>query len=95
MINIIVAVSENLAIGRAGDIPWHIGDDLRYYERPYPDYGAPHMGIHRLPAAPQAPQHSGEPHPETPGQAGGDGRDISVIAGSTGKPGDRGGVFAA
>ena len=33
MINIIVAVSENLAIGRAGDIHWHIGDDLRYFKR--------------------------------------------------------------
>ena len=33
MLNIIVAVSENLAIGRAGDIPWHIGDDLRYFKR--------------------------------------------------------------
>ena len=33
MINIIVAVSENLAIGRAGDMPWHIGEDLRYFKR--------------------------------------------------------------
>ena len=33
MLNIIVAISENLAIGRAGDIPWHIGDDLRYFKR--------------------------------------------------------------
>ena len=33
MVNIIVAVSDNLAIGRAGDMPWHIGDDLRYFKR--------------------------------------------------------------
>ena len=32
MINIIVAVSDNLAIGRAGDMPWHIGEDLRYFK---------------------------------------------------------------
>ena len=33
MINIIVAVSDNLAIGRAGDMPWHIGADLKYFKR--------------------------------------------------------------
>ncbi|MBO4558090.1 MAG: dihydrofolate reductase [Bacteroidales bacterium] len=33
MVNIIVAVSDNLAIGRSGDMPWHIGDDLRYFKR--------------------------------------------------------------
>ena len=33
MLSIIVAVSENLAIGRAGDMPWHIGADLQYFKR--------------------------------------------------------------
>lgn len=33
MVNIIVAVSDNLAIGRAGDMPWHISDDLKYFKR--------------------------------------------------------------
>ncbi len=33
MINIIVAVSDNLAIGRGGDMPWHIGADLKYFKR--------------------------------------------------------------
>ena len=33
MVNIIVAVSENLAIGRAGDMPWHISADLKYFKR--------------------------------------------------------------
>ena len=33
MINIIVAVSDNLAIGRAGDMPWHISADLKYFRR--------------------------------------------------------------
>ena len=33
MINIIVAVSDNLAIGRAGDMPWHISADLKYFKR--------------------------------------------------------------
>ena len=33
MVSIIVAISENLAIGRAGEIPWHISEDLRYFKR--------------------------------------------------------------
>ena len=33
MINIIVAVSDNLAIGRAGDMPWHISADRKYFNR--------------------------------------------------------------
>ena len=33
MISIIVAVSDNLAIGRAGDMPWHISADLKYFKR--------------------------------------------------------------
>jgi len=33
MVNIIVAVSDNLAIGRAGDMPWHISADLKYFKR--------------------------------------------------------------
>ncbi len=31
--NIIVAISENNAIGRGGDIPWHISEDLKYFKR--------------------------------------------------------------
>lgn len=30
---IIVAVAENLAIGRANDMPWHISGDLKYFKR--------------------------------------------------------------
>ena len=33
MVNSIVAVSDNLAIGRAGDMPWHISADLKYFKR--------------------------------------------------------------
>lgn len=33
MVSIIVAVSDNLAIGRAGDMPWHISADLKYFKR--------------------------------------------------------------
>ena len=33
MINIIVAVSDNLAIGRGGDMPWHISADLSYFKQ--------------------------------------------------------------
>ena len=33
MLSIIVAISDNYAIGRAGDIPWHIGEDLKYFKR--------------------------------------------------------------
>lgn len=29
----IVAVADDLAIGRAGDLPWHIREDLRYFRR--------------------------------------------------------------
>lgn len=33
MISIIVAISDNMAIGRAGDMPWHISADLKYFKR--------------------------------------------------------------
>ena len=33
MLSIIVAVSDNLAIGRGGDMPWHISADLKYFKR--------------------------------------------------------------
>lgn len=33
MLSIIVAVSDNMAIGRAGDMPWHISADLKYFKR--------------------------------------------------------------
>lgn len=33
MISIIVAVSDNLAIGRGGDMPWHIAADLAYFKQ--------------------------------------------------------------
>ena len=33
MVNIIVAVSDNLAIGRGGDMPWHISDDLKFFKK--------------------------------------------------------------
>ena len=33
MISIIVAISDNYAIGREGDMPWHIGADLQYFKR--------------------------------------------------------------
>lgn len=29
----IVAVSDNWAIGRAGDLPWHISEDLKYFKK--------------------------------------------------------------
>jgi len=32
MINIIVAISDNYAIGRDGDMPWHISADLKYFK---------------------------------------------------------------
>ncbi|MBP5505386.1 MAG: dihydrofolate reductase [Bacteroidales bacterium] len=32
MTSIIVAVSDNLAIGRGGDMPWHIAADLKYFK---------------------------------------------------------------
>lgn len=32
IISIIVAVSDNLAIGRAGDMPWHLKADLKYFK---------------------------------------------------------------
>lgn len=30
---IIVAMADNNAIGRAGDVPWHISEDLRYFRK--------------------------------------------------------------
>lgn len=30
---LIVAVSDDLAIGRGGDTPWHLGEDLKYFKR--------------------------------------------------------------
>ena len=30
---LIVAVADNRAIGVKGDLPWHIGEDLRYFKR--------------------------------------------------------------
>lgn len=30
---IIVAVADNLAIGKGNDIPWHISEDLKYFRR--------------------------------------------------------------
>lgn len=33
MINIIVAISDNYAIGRGGDMPWHISADLKYFKK--------------------------------------------------------------
>ena len=33
MINIIVAISDNNAIGRGGDMPWHISADLKYFKK--------------------------------------------------------------
>lgn len=30
---IIVAVADNLAIGRGNDMPWHISEDLKYFKR--------------------------------------------------------------
>lgn len=32
MINIIVAISNNYAIGRGGDMPWHLSGDLRFFK---------------------------------------------------------------
>jgi dihydrofolate reductase len=32
MINIIVAISDNYAIGRKGDMPWHISADLKFFK---------------------------------------------------------------
>ena len=31
MISIIVAVAKNRVIGKNGDIPWHLPDDLRHF----------------------------------------------------------------
>ncbi len=33
MISIIVAISDNYAIGRGGDMPWHLSEDLKYFKR--------------------------------------------------------------
>lgn len=33
IISIIAAVSDNWAIGRGGDMPWHLSEDLRYFKR--------------------------------------------------------------
>lgn len=33
MLSIIVAISDNYAIGRGGDMPWHISGDLKYFKR--------------------------------------------------------------
>ncbi|MBQ5401485.1 MAG: dihydrofolate reductase [Bacteroidales bacterium] len=33
MLSIIVAISDNYAIGRGGDMPWHISEDLKYFKR--------------------------------------------------------------
>lgn len=30
---LIVAVADNMAIGRGGDMPWHISEDLKYFKR--------------------------------------------------------------
>lgn len=30
---LIVAVSDDLAIGRGGDMPWHLSEDLKYFKR--------------------------------------------------------------
>lgn len=32
-VNIIVAVADNLAIGRGNDMPWHLSEDLKYFKR--------------------------------------------------------------
>ena len=32
-VSIIVAAAENNAIGRKGDIPWHISEDFKYFKR--------------------------------------------------------------
>lgn len=32
MINIIVAISDNYAIGRKGDMPWHLSGDLKFFK---------------------------------------------------------------
>ncbi|MBP5211107.1 MAG: dihydrofolate reductase [Bacteroidales bacterium] len=32
MINIIVAISDNYAIGRSGDMPWHLSGDLKFFK---------------------------------------------------------------
>lgn len=31
-INIIVAVADNMAIGRGGDMPWHLSADMRFFK---------------------------------------------------------------
>jgi len=33
VISLIVAVSENLAIGRKGQMPWHISQDMKYFKK--------------------------------------------------------------
>ena len=33
MLSIIVAISDNYAIGRGGEMPWHISEDLKYFKR--------------------------------------------------------------
>ena len=33
IISIIAAVSDNWAIGRGGDMPWHLSEDLRYFKK--------------------------------------------------------------
>ncbi len=30
---LIVAVSDDMAIGRSGDMPWHLSEDLKYFKR--------------------------------------------------------------
>lgn len=32
-ISLIAAISDNLAIGRGGDLPWHISEDLKFFKR--------------------------------------------------------------
>ena len=32
-INIIVALADNLAIGRGNDMPWHLSEDLKYFKK--------------------------------------------------------------
>ena len=33
IVSIIVAIADNWAIGRGGDMPWHISEDLKYFKR--------------------------------------------------------------
>ena len=30
---LIVAIADNNAIGVKGDLPWHLGEDLKYFKR--------------------------------------------------------------